>query len=54
MTNFGPYYVHRAAGEQGQNMGNGLHFLTGAPTACITDAIASRRGVFYACSSTVH
>jgi len=37
--------VRRAAGKQDHNMGNGLHVLMTAPTACVTDAITSRRGV---------
>ena len=49
-----PLHVRRAAGEQDYNMGNGLHVLTGAPTACVTDAITSRHGGYYACSPTVH
>jgi len=46
--------VRRAAGKQGHKMGNGLHVLMGAPTACVTDAIASHRGSYYACSPAVH
>jgi len=35
-------------------MGNGLHVLMGAPTACVTDAITYRHGSYYACSPAVH
>ena len=43
-----------AAREQGHKLGNWLHVLMGAPTARVTDAIASHRGGYYACSPTVH
>ena len=46
--------VRRAARDQDHKMGNGLHVLMGAPTASVTDAIASRRGGYYACSPAVH
>jgi len=45
--------VHRATGEQGHNMGNGLHVLMGYQTAFVTDAIVSRRVGYYACSPAV-
>jgi len=48
-----PLHVHRAAGEKGHKMGNELHVLMGAPTACVTDASTSCRGGYYACSRRV-
>jgi len=59
-------HVRCAAGEHGHrqidrysylysayNTGNGLHVLTGAPTACITDAIVFHPGGYYTCSPAV-
>ena len=46
--------MRRTAGEHNYNMGNGLHVLMRAPTACVTDAITSRHRGYYACSPTVH
>jgi len=46
--------MRRAAGEQGHKMGNRMHVLMGALSACVTDAIAFHPGRYYTCSRAVH